>query len=123
MIPRDTMHSVTRYSCEVNMNKELLKGTTEVMVLKLLKNEPMYGYGLIKKLDMISNGSFKFKEGTLYPILHALEKKKLIESYWDSWDGRKRKYYKVTDLGLKQLVYKKEEWLEFSKALNGVLEF
>lgn len=109
--------------CEDIMNKEMLKGTTEVMVLKMLNNEPMYGYGLIKKFDVISNGVFKFKEGTLYPILHALEKKNFIESYWDSCDGRKRKYYKVTELGLKQLSVKQNEWFEFSKALNGILEF
>lgn len=105
------------------MNKEMLKGTTEVMVLKMLNKEPMYGYGLIKKFDIVSNGIFKFKEGTLYPILHALEKKSFIESYWDSGDGRKRKYYKITDLGLKQLSVKQNEWLTFSQALNGILEF
>ena len=105
------------------MNKEMLKGTTEVMVLKMLNKEPMYGYGLIKKFDVISSGAFKFKEGTLYPILHALEKKNFIESYWDVGDGRRRKYYKITDLGLKQLIVKDKEWFEFSKALNGILEY
>ncbi len=103
------------------MNKELLKGTTEVMVLKLLGTEPMYGYGMIKKFEIISNGTFKFKEGTLYPILHALEKKGYINSYWDNPDGRKRKYYKITPNGLKQLKEKESEWLEFSQALNGIL--
>lgn len=105
------------------MNKEMLKGTTEVMVLKMLNKEPMYGYGLIKKFDVMSNGAFKFKEGTLYPILHALEKKDFIESFWDSSDGRRRKYYKITDSGLRQMSVKENEWFEFSQALNGILEF
>ncbi len=105
------------------MNKELLKGTTEVMILKMLEKEPMYGYGMIKNFDIMSNGTFKFKEGTLYPLLHSLEKKKYIESFWDSPDGRKRKYYKITTAGLKQLQAKKEEWQIFSSALNGLLEF
>lgn len=105
------------------MNKELLKGTTEVMILKMLEKEPMYGYGMIKNFDIMSNGTFKFKEGTLYPLLHALEKKKYIESFWHAPDGRRRKYYRITDLGMKQLEAKKTEWLQFSQALNGLLEF
>lgn len=104
------------------MNKEMLKGTTEVMVLKMLANEPMYGYGLIKKFDVLSNGVFQFKEGTLYPILHALEKGKYIEAYWETSEGRKRKYYRITESGLKQLSVKEKEWLTFSHALNGILE-
>lgn len=105
------------------MNKELLKGTTEVMILRMLAREPMYGYGMIKNFDIVSNGVFKFKEGTLYPLLHSLEKKKYIESFWDASDGRKRKYYKITDSGLKQLEVKQAEWLNFSQALNGLLEY
>jgi DNA-binding PadR family transcriptional regulator len=105
------------------MNREMLKGTTEVMVLKLLAQGPMYGYGLIKKFDLLSNGTFQFKEGTLYPILHALEKKGYIKSYWAVGDGRKRKYYDITEDGLAQLQVKTQEWVSFSRALNGILEF
>jgi DNA-binding PadR family transcriptional regulator len=105
------------------MSKELLKGTTETMILKMLDREPMYGYGMIKKFDIISNGTFQFKEGTLYPLLHNLEKKLYIESYWDASDGRRRKYYKITDMGRKQLATKKSEWLEFSQVMNGLMEY
>lgn len=105
------------------MNKELLKGTTEIMILRMLEKEPMYGYGMIKNLELVSNGTFQFKEGTLYPLLHALEKKRMIESFWDAPDGRKRKYYKITEIGKKELVAKKQEWVTFSQALNGLLEF
>lgn len=105
------------------MNKELLKGTTEVMILKMLENEPMYGYGMIKNFEIRSKGTFKFKEGTLYPLLHALEKKKYIESFWDAPDGRRRKYYRITQNGLKELQAKKTEWQLFSETLNSLLEF
>ena len=104
------------------MNKELLKGTTEVMILKMLDRAPSYGYEMIKNFEIMSNGTFKFKEGTLYPILHSLEKKKYIESYWDRQEGRRRKYYKITKLGCEQLKNKKDEWFEFSHALNTLLE-
>lgn len=104
------------------MNKELLKGSTETLILSLLSNEPMYGYGLIKKLNVISDGVFKLKEGTLYPILHSLEKKKLVESYWEKKENsRKRKYYKITKKGKKELCKKESEWNAFSKTVNKVL--
>ncbi|MTI67532.1 MAG: PadR family transcriptional regulator [Firmicutes bacterium] len=104
------------------MNKELLKGSTVTLILKLLNQEPSYGYGLIKKLDLISEGVFSLKEGTLYPILHSLEKKGFIESYWDTKESkRKRKYYKITDKGKKKLKEKKREWTIFSDAMETVL--
>lgn len=105
------------------MNKELLKGTTEVMILKMLGREPMYGYGMIKNFEILSKGTFKFKEGTLYPLLHSLEKKQWIESYWDSLEGRRRKYYKITDKGRKNLTEKKKEWESFSSTINTILDF
>lgn len=105
------------------MNKELLKGTTEVMILKMLDREPMYGYGMIKNFEILSKGTFKFKEGTLYPLLHNLEKKEFIESYWDSLEGRRRKYYRITDKGRKNLTEKKNEWESFSSTINTILEF
>lgn len=104
------------------MNKELLKGTTELMILNMLRREPMYGYGMIKNFELMSKGTFQFKEGTLYPILHALEKKGYIQSYWNQPEsGRKRKYYKITDSGLGALKEKEQEWQSFSGALNSLL--
>ena len=66
------------------LNKELIKGSTVTLILNTLKKEPMYGYGMIKEIENKSGGVFLFKEGTLYPILHDLEKNKFIESFWDS---------------------------------------
>lgn len=104
------------------MNKELLKGSTETLILSLLSRKPMYGYGLIKELEVMSSGIFKLKEGTLYPILHSLEKKKLVESYWEEKEGqRKRKYYRITDKGKKELADKKKEWQIFSNTIDKVL--
>ncbi|QIB26614.1 PadR family transcriptional regulator [Caloranaerobacter azorensis] len=104
------------------MNKELLKGSTETLILSLLSRKPMYGYGLIKELEVMSNGIFKLKEGTLYPILHSLENKKLVESYWEEREGqRKRKYYRITDNGKKELSDKKKEWQIFSNTIDKVL--
>ena len=108
----------------LHMNKELLKGTTDIMILKLLKKEPMYGYGMIKEFAILSKGTFKFKEGTLYPILHNLEKKELIQSLWKQNPGeRKRKYYQITKKGISTLEERSTEWEIFQQAINDVLSY
>ena len=81
--------------------------STTVLILSILNRKDMYGYEMIKEIDLRSKGIFSFKEGTLYPILHNLENANYIESYWDdSNSGRKRKYYKITDNGKKLLLEK-----------------
>lgn len=103
------------------INKELIKGSTVTIILNALKKEPLYGYGMIKEIENKSNGVFLFKEGTLYPILHELEKKDFIESFWHIENGRRRKYYKITTNGLRELKLRENEWKTFSKAMDFVL--
>lgn len=105
------------------MNKQLIKGSTITLILNLLKDEDMYGYGIIKALQEKSEGVFSFKEGTLYPVLHDLEKKGFVESYWEkSESSRRRKYYKIKKKGLTELSKRKSEWNVFSNTMNEVLE-
>ena len=59
----------------MDYRREMLKGSTETLLLSLLKNQPMYGYQIIKELEKKSQGYFRFREGTLYPALHRLEAK------------------------------------------------
>lgn len=106
---------------KVKVNKELLKGSTTMLILEMLKNENMYGYQMIKKLSEKSEDVFELKEGTLYPILHTLEEDCLITSYWDETTAKKRKYYAITEKGKKQLKEKKEEWKIFSNGINKVI--
>lgn len=103
------------------MNKELMKGTTVTLVLKILKREPMYGYAIIKEIEVRSNGVFSLKEGTLYPILHDLETSGCVEAYWEVFENRRRKYYRITKQGLKMLDEKVTEWRIFSQAVGDVL--
>ena len=105
----------------MKINKELLKGSTELIVLGVLENENMYGYQMIKELKEKSENVFEFQEGTLYPILHKLEEKGWILSYWDGIGGKKRKYYSITKDGKKQLKSKKEEWQIFSTSMNQII--
>lgn len=104
-------------------SKELLKGSTPLLVLSVLKSQDLYGYKIIRELEIRSENVFEMSEGTLYPILHALEKEKLLTSYWEECDGRKRKYYHITDKGLKQFAQKKEEFISYSKNVTKVLNF
>lgn len=102
-------------------SKELLKGSTGTLVLSVLESADMYGYRIIRELEIRSENAFEMSEGTLYPILHALEKEKMLESYWREVDGRRRKYYHITKRGKKELDAKKEEWKSFSTNVSKVL--
>ena len=97
----------------MKVSRELLKGSTTMLVLSLLEYENMYGYQMIKKLSEKSQNIFEFQEGTLYPILHSLEEKNYISSYWDNTGAKKRKYYSITKSGKKHLQEKKNEWKTF----------
>lgn len=104
------------------INKELLKGSTVILILTLLDKKAMYGYEMIKEIEEKSDGVFKFKEGTLYPILHSLEAESMVECYWmETEGGRKRKYYKITNLGKAHLKEKQKEWRLFSSTVDKVL--
>jgi PadR family transcriptional regulator PadR len=104
-------------------NKELLKGSTTTIILNLLQTKDMYGYEMIKEIEKNSEGVFNLKEGTLYPILHSLEIKGILTSYWDEGEGaRKRKYYCLTDGGRELLVEKKKEWVTFRSAIDNLLK-
>lgn len=105
----------------MKVDKELLKGSTNMLVLSILEKENMYGYQMIKELSKKSQNVFEFKEGTLYPILHNLEEKNYISSYWDESGAKKRKYYSITKEGKKHLKEKKEEWEIFNTSINRVL--
>ncbi len=102
--------------------QELLKGNTESLLLALLEIEPKYGYQMAKEVDQRSSGYFAFKEGTLYPALHRLERDKLVEGRWqDTPNGVRRRYYQITAKGRQALVDRLNEWQRFSRAMNSVM--
>ena len=107
----------------MSISKELMKGSTSMLVLSVISNEDMYGYKIIKELESRSENVFSLKEGTLYPILHAMEDEGLLTSYWVDVENRKRKYYHITRKGKKQLKEKAEEFKTYSTAVGRVLNF
>lgn len=103
------------------MDSRLLWGTVEMLILETLAAAPSYGYEITQQVFGRSEGYFELKEGSLYPALHRLEREKLLASYWQEADGRRRKYYKLTAAGRKNLAARRAEWEEFSAGVNRVL--
>lgn len=108
----------------MKIEKSLLSGSTPLLILALLKDGDKYGYEMVAELARRSDNTFELKEGTLYPLLHTLEKNKLVTAYTkETPGGRERKYYHLTKEGLSQLEYKTAEWNLFSEKVNAVLGF
>jgi len=102
---------------------DLMKGSSEPLLLCLIGQQPMYGYQIIKELEKKSQGYFKFKEGTLYPALHRLEKAGLVTGKWQLLpSGRQRRYYYITEKGNKLLEVKRSQWQDFLTAMNMIIK-
>ena len=106
----------------MEFDRELIKGSTVPLVLKLLTEREMYGYEIVQVVNERTDGRFQWREGTLYPCLHGLEADGMVRSRWqETPGGRKRKYYRITRRGKAELARRTEEWKEYATALNAVL--
>ena len=95
---------------------------TRLLVLGLLRGGDMYGYQMIVELERRSDQTFSMKEGTLYPVLHGMEKDGLVEVYEQAAPtGRMRKYYHLTQKGRAALKTETEEWRRYATAVDAVL--
>lgn len=92
------------------MDKEMLKGSIDLLLLSLIKQRDLYGYEITKLLKQLSDDQYEMSEGTLYPALKRLERKGWIESYWSETQSGRRKYYRITDSGIKELEKKQQDW-------------
>jgi PadR family transcriptional regulator, regulatory protein PadR len=101
------------------MDKEIMKGSIDILILSIINTKDTYGYEIAKEIKEKSNFSYTMGEGTLYPALKRLEEKQCIESYWQSAGlVGKRKYYKITDLGKEKLKEKLEQWSKITNLIN-----
>ncbi|MEN6390946.1 MAG: PadR family transcriptional regulator [Syntrophomonas sp.] len=95
----------------MNFSKDLTAASATPLILAILKEKDSYGYAIIKRVKEMSENELVWTEGMLYPVLHRLEEQQLIESYWQKSEaGRKRKYYRVNERGLKELEVQKKQW-------------
>ncbi|MGG3915825.1 PadR family transcriptional regulator [Rossellomorea vietnamensis] len=108
----------------MEINKEVLKGHIDTLILSLLNNRDMYGYELAKTVREKSGDQFELKEGTLYLSLKRLEKNQWISSYWgdEQGPGGRRKYYTLTPLGQEGFEEKRKEWHFVKKIIDTFIE-
>ena len=107
----------------MDINQQLKKGVLNILILEMISKKDRYGYELIQALEAASDGYYRLKEGSLYPVFYRLEDGKLIESYKVEVGERKvaRKYYKITPKGLKALEEMKVSWCVFSKKTEQII--
>lgn len=101
----------------------LLKGTLDVLILETLSRGPLHGYGVSRWIRETTGEEFKIEEGAMYPALHRLEKKGLLESEWGVTDtGREAKLYRLSDAGRRELESGVSTWRRYVAAMRRVLE-
>jgi len=103
------------------LDRELKKGSAELLILSLVEDQPRHGYDIGQLIEQRSNGALKFSVGSLYPLLYRLEKRGWIQGRWvEKPSQRRRRYYRITAEGKKVLKAQKNSWLEFVEAINSI---
>ena len=127
-IPSETKYLVlpyywlTKVNTMKDLQRELRRGTLELLLLKLLAEEPTYGYELVSKLAHRSAGRFEIKEGTLYPVLYRLEDAGLIVPEWDQpARGVPRKVYRLTGEGTERVEELTNAWRTYAADVEAIL--
>ena len=109
----------SRYKRSKMISKSLAAASTKPVILAILARGEIYGYQIIHNMIEISGGTLEWSEGTIYPVLHRLEKEGLIRSQWKiSGNGRRRKYYRLTESGSKELEKEKQQWMSVNSVLS-----
>ena len=103
------------------MKAEALKGHLDGLILAVVAAGPAHGYAIIEDLKARSGGAFALPEGTVYPALHRLERAGLLASSWSEAAGRKRRVYRLTRSGRRELGRRRDEWRLFAGAVEAVL--
>ena len=103
---------------------DLLQGTLDMLVLKIVELGPIHGYGIAQRIEQISNEVLQVQQGSLYPALHRLEKRGWLKAVWgESDNGRVAKFYSLSAKGRKQLAAEVLNWHRLAGAVVGILQF
>jgi PadR family transcriptional regulator len=101
---------------------DLLQGTLDMMLLKALQLEPLHGYAIARRVQQLSQDALKVEEGSLYPALHRMEERGLVESEWGTSESNRRaRFYKLTRKGRRQLETEAAEWRRLALAITRVM--
>src|SRR5277367_4593633 len=102
---------------------DLLQGTLDMLILKIVALGPVHGYGISVRIRQISKEVLQVQQGSLYPALHRLEKRDWLESEWGASDnGRQAKFYKLSPKGRKQLAAEQQNWNRLSEAVRLIMQ-
>jgi PadR family transcriptional regulator, regulatory protein PadR len=103
--------------------KDVMQGTLDILVLRIIAAQPMNGWGVIQRLRYLTEDVFQVTPGSLFPALRRLEDSGWASGYWDvSENNRKARYYAITKAGQKQLAREKQDWKSITTAVAKVLE-
>jgi PadR family transcriptional regulator PadR len=101
---------------------EVIQGTLDMLILKAVSLGPLHGYGVLLRIEQISNEKLKIEQGSLYPALYRLEARGLIASEWGESDNNRRaKFYRLTAAGRRRLETETERWNEMAEVIAGIL--
>jgi PadR family transcriptional regulator PadR len=102
---------------------DLLQGTLDLLILKVVALGPVHGYGISQRIRQISKEVLQVQQGSLYPALHRLEKRRWLEANWgESDNGRQAKFYRLSARGRKQLAQEERTWVRLSSAVALILQ-
>ncbi len=105
----------------MHIDKDLVAAAATPLVLAILAEGESYGYAILKRVRALSKGELEWTDGMLYPLLHRLRRLGYVTTEWrTSPEGRRRKYYKVTDDGRAELAEQQRQWATVTRALNDV---
>src|SRR5436190_5549641 len=101
---------------------DLLQGTLDVLILKVAALGPIHGYAIAQRLQQMSGDVLQVQQGSLYPALHRLEKRRWLRAEWAASEtGREARFYSLTTLGRQQLDEQRANWDRLSAAVSGIL--
>ena len=105
-----------------SQKSDLLQGTLDVLILKVVALGPIHGYAIAQRLQQMSGAVLQVQQGSLYPALHRLERRRWLRAEWAASDtGREARFYSLTRLGRKQLDEQRANWDRLSAAISGIL--
>jgi len=107
----------------VTERAQILPGTLDLLILKAVSLGPLYGYGILLRIQQISQGALLIEQGALYPALFRLVRQGLLKAHWDtSENNRRTKFYELTSAGRKRLRQEEEGWNRLVAAIGSALK-
>jgi DNA-binding PadR family transcriptional regulator len=104
----------------MDLGKDLVAASATPLVLAILAEGESYGYAILKRVGELSGGHLQWTDGMLYPVLHRLERQRLVAAKWGTANGRRRRYYRITKDGRAQLAAQRRQWQVVDETLRGI---